>query len=109
MKLPELEDARIPLAKMTDYLLSASHPSGRIKARFFARFGFSAEMPEVLMEALRKHAYNDYTKSEKTPFGIRYVIEAPLSAPDNRKPLIRTVWFIENGAKTPLFVTAYPV
>ncbi len=109
MKLPEFENARIPLEKITGYLLSTSHPSGRIKARFFARFGFSADMPKVLIEALRQHAYNDYAKSENTPFGIRYVIEAPLPAPDKRKPVIRTVWFIENGEKTPLFVTAYPV
>ncbi|KMP12638.1 hypothetical protein UR09_00565 [Candidatus Nitromaritima sp. SCGC AAA799-A02] len=109
MKLPEVENARIPLEKITGYLLSPTHPNGGSKARFFTRFGFSADEPNILMEALRKHAYNDYAKSEKNPFGIRYVIEAPLPAPDNRKPLIRTVWFIENDEKTPLFVTAYPV
>lgn len=109
MKLPEFEKTRIPLEKITGYLLSASHPSGRIKARFFARFGFSPDRPDLLMEALRKPAYNDYARSEKTPFGMRYVIEAPLPAPDNRKPLIRTVWFVENDETTPLFVTAYPV
>jgi hypothetical protein len=90
-------------------LLSPTHPGGNSKARFFARFGFSADKPNILMEALRKHAYNDYAKREETYFGTRYVIEAPLLAPDNRKPLIRTVWFIENDEKMPLFVTAYPV
>ena len=109
MKLPEFENVRNPLGKITGYLLSQTHSSGRSKARFFARFGFSADKPNILMEALRKHAYNDYAKSEKTPFGIRYVIEAPLPPPDNRKPLIRTVWFIENDEKTSLFVTACPV
>ena len=109
MKLPDYKNARIPLEKITGYLLSATHPGGRSKARFFSRFGFSADMPNILVEALRKHAYNDYAKSEETLFGIRYVIEAPLSAPDRRDPLIRTVWFIENDETTPLFVTAYPV
>jgi hypothetical protein len=109
MKLPEYESVSIPLEKITGYLLSSAHPSGRSKARFFARFGFSAAEPNILMEALRKHAYNDYAKSEKNPFGTRYVKEAPLFAPDDRKPLMRTIWFIEHDEQIPLFVTAYPV
>lgn len=88
MKLPAFENARVPLGKVTDYLLSPTHPGGRSKARFFARFGFFATEPNILIEALRKHAYNDYVKSEETPFGTRYAIEAPLLTPDNRKPLI---------------------
>ena len=42
------------------------------------------------LESLRNHAYNDYAEREDTYFGTRYVIEAPLLAPDNRKPLIYT-------------------
>ena len=36
MKLPHGADAEVPLAKVSDYLLSAEHPVGRFKARFFA-------------------------------------------------------------------------
>ena len=28
---------------------------------------------------------------------MRYIIEGELSAPDGRKPSVRSVWFIENG------------
>jgi hypothetical protein len=37
-----------------DYLLSALHPGGRAKARFFRQFGFTAADWNVLADALRE-------------------------------------------------------
>ena len=32
-----------------------------------------------------------------------------MKTPDGRAPRLRSVWFIETGADTPRFVTAYPL
>jgi hypothetical protein len=110
VKLPNYELAIVPQAKITKYLLSLSHEDGRSKARFFIGFGFSNADWELLAQALLNHAEeNEVSKIEASPFGTRYVIEGIISAPDGRTPLIRTVWFIEEGEYVPKFATAYPL
>jgi len=90
VKLLNLENANVPQAKITHYLLSPTHATGRGKAKFFIRFGFSAEQWEVLAEALLNHARdNNVTKIEPTPFGTRYVIEGTLETPVKRTPFVR--------------------
>lgn len=110
MKLPIYENAAIPKTKIADYLLSLSHRDGRSKAKFFLRFGFSQDQWEELAKALKKHAAtNEVFKMERTHFGMRYVVEGKLESPDGRNPRIRSIWFIENDASKPSFVTAYPL
>ena len=92
-----------------DYLLSATHRDGKNKAAFFGRFGFSAATWQTLAEALlHQAAEDDVAKMEASPFGTRYMIEGELHAPDGRAPLVRVIWFIENGTDIPRLVTAYP-
>lgn len=110
MRLPNRERAVVPEAKTTGYLLSETHPHGRHKASFSRRFGFVSSNPESLASALLLHAtLHDAIKIEDTPFGTRYTIEGELTVPDGRTPLIRSVWFNENGEDFPRFVTAYPL
>ena len=109
MMLPNGDRAEVPREKIVSYLLSATHPSGRDKAAFFARFGFARARWRVLAEALRRHAVAvEVTRAEPSPFGTRFVIEAPMLAPDGRSPRVRSVRFIEHGDEVPRFVTAYP-
>lgn len=109
MRLPNVESATVPQTKITKYLLSPTHSTGRGKAKFFIQFGFSTEQWEVLAAGLLDHAReNDVAKTEPTPFGTRYVIEGTLKTPVERTPLVRVVWFIDTGGSTPRFVTAYP-
>ena len=110
MKVPNLETALVTAAKITDYLLSQTHPDGRHKARFFQGFGFSLDNWQVLEYALRRHlADHEVAKVEPSCFGTRYVVEGIITVPDGRSPLIRTVWFVKHTEKTPQFVTAYPL
>ena len=110
MKLPNLEDASVPEAKITRYLLSITHPYGRHKANFFQRFGFSSEAWEVLAIAIREHAAaHEIAVTAATAFGTRYTVEGVLDTPDGRRPMVRAVWFIEGNEETPRFVTAYPL
>ena len=110
MKLPHYEMAVVPRAKVTDYLLSPSHPDGRGKARFSRSFGFSVESWEIFAEALLCHAADhEVARAETSPFGTRYVVEGIISTPDSRAPLIPAVWFVEAREQIPRFATAYPL
>ncbi len=110
MKLPNHTQALVAESKITDYLLSLTHPRGQHKARFFMRFGFSPVAWQVLADALRQHAADhEVVRVDDTPFGTLYVIEGALLTPDGRAPMIRTVWFIEHGEDTPRLTTAYPL
>lgn len=110
MQLPSVEDARVEQAKLLDYLLNQEHPEGKSKAAFFLRFGFRAASWDVLAEALRNHAFqHEVQKTVASSYGVRYVIEGPLETPDERAPLVRTVWMIDEGTSAPRLITAYPL
>jgi Domain of unknown function (DUF6883) len=83
MRLPNVEDAELTEAKVMRYLLSTTHRAGKSKAAFFMQFGFAAARWEELAGALKKHAAdNEITVEEQTVFGVRYVIDGRLEAPD---------------------------
>jgi hypothetical protein len=110
VKLPAVNRAEVPEAKIVLYLLNAEHRSGKGKARFFSGHGFRPEQWQGLAEALRRHAReNDVAKEETTPLGVRFVVEGPMTLADGAVAGIRSVWFIEAGERTPRFVTAYPL
>jgi hypothetical protein len=76
MKLPNAGEGVVPTEKIIGYLLSFSHPDGRGKAQFFARFGFSAGNWQVLASALLDHAaHNEAARVENSSFGTRYIVE----------------------------------
>ncbi len=109
MKLPNLENAVVPEAKITNYLLSVTHIKGHSKAIFFLRFGFSPDEWEVMASALKQHASEHDIKSvDFNGYGQRFVIEGAIKTPDNRNPFIRSIWFITDKSDVPSFVSAYP-
>lgn len=108
-RLPNSEAATVSPLKLTGYLLSAAHPRGRGKARFFTHFGFSTDAPGTLERALLLHAQeNAVVRTIETPHGTKYEIEGPLQAPGGRKPVLKSVWIIERHGDVPRFVTAMP-
>ena len=110
MRLPGAYTAIIPASKIVDYLLSATHRAGKSKAAFFSAFGFSANDWQTMADALRSHAMeNEIVEQETTAFGIRYVIDGRMSAPDGSVLNVRSVWFIDVGSMVPRFVTAHPL
>ena len=107
--LPDGDKARVERTKVTDYLLSTTHPDGRSKADFFMRFGFRGEEREILAEALRVvGASNQVVAVVESPHGARYTVNGALRTPDGRTPMVRTVWIVEPGT-SPRLVTAYPL
>lgn len=110
MKLPNLEKAVVPREKIVDYLLSFIHKDGRAKAEFFTRFGFADEHWGVFADALKCQAANsEVGKIEATPFGMRYIIEGEIETPDQCRPKLRVIRFIETDTDTPRLVTACPL
>lgn len=109
MKMPGCDRPVIPDQKITDYLLSNTHPTGKAKARFFKRFGFDVAYMAVFKDALRQHSVDrDVEQHEATGFGIKYKLTCEINTPDKRNPCIVTVWVIEAGEEIPKLVTAYP-
>jgi hypothetical protein len=108
-RLPHLDRAVVPEAKIVNYLLSFRHSGGRAKARFLENFGFRAQDWRVLRDAILAHAAaNDVTASHQTGFGTRYEIDGPLVAPNGRTPVVRVVWFMESQESIPRLVTLVP-
>ena len=108
-KLPNAELATIEGRKIMGYLLAESHLKGTGKAGFFAGFGFRREAAEVLAAALLAHASsNEVLFLQSSQYGVKYVIEGPLVAPDGRAPSVRAVWIVDAGDDAPRFVTAFP-
>ena len=109
-QLPDRDRAQVDDAKIRDYLLSLTHPDGRSKALFFMRFGFHAEKPLALAEALLDIARrNEVVSVARSKYGVRYTVDGPLRAPDGRSPMVRTVWIVTPGAKGPRLITAHPL
>ena len=110
MMLPDADQARVERNKVTDYLLSQSHPDGRSKAEFFMRFGFRGEEWRILAEALRAVGVsNPVVAVVKSPHGVRYTVDGPMQTPDGRKPRVRTVWIAEPGRPGSRLITAHPM
>ena len=109
MRLPLADGAVLPREKIKQYLLSLDHPVGRFKARFFLRFGFTADAWEALAKALKDHALtHDVAEVVDSAFGSKYIVEGALDTPGTARPRIRVVWHMGHGSSAPRLVTAYP-
>lgn len=109
MKLPNASSAKAEKDKIIGYLLNASHPYGASKARFFMRFGFTAQEWEAFAERLREHgASHSVSRVTETVFGPRYTVDGYIVTPDGRNPTIHTVWQMDHGELAPRLITAYP-
>ena len=108
--LPNCKDAIIPNTKLTDYLLSDSHPTGKTKARFLFSLGFSLNSIDLLKTQLREIACdNEITDIIATPFGTKYVVDGTLRHTGSLQASVRTIWIIEVDQTIPRFITAYPL
>ncbi len=108
MKLPNAGAAVVDRLKITGYLLNPLNAQNQGKARQFGQFGFLASDWQALATALAEHpVINDVSETERSPYGIKYVVECHLTTPDGRNPCLRSVWMVDNGQSTPRLVTAY--
>ena len=109
-KLPNREHAFVPLSKLDAYLLSDTHPIGRLKSGFFHAIGFDKNKIDQLAEQLLLIARSeDVTDKVTTAYGTKYVVDGSIQTPLGITVPLRTVWIIERDEKRPRFITAYPV
>ena len=74
MILPHCAQAIVPPAKLTGYLLSASHPVKRAKAAYFRTYGFTEANVALLAERLLELACTaPIFAAVATPFGMKLV------------------------------------
>ena len=110
MKIPNLSHAKVEERKVLDYLLSAEHPEGESKARFFLGLGFTRKKWQILASALIQQAEgNDYSTSIQGKYGTKYVIVGPIVAPNGTTPPIKTIWIVARDEPHPRLITAYPL
>ena len=107
--MPNKEISIVESRKILDYLLNPDHEIGGPKSKFFFKFGFDRENPEIFEKALKTHAV-ERTVSEikESSYGTKYTLVCEIKTPDSRNPCIVTVWIINNDSDTPKLVTAYP-
>lgn len=109
MKLPNGEHAYVPPGKLTEYLLSESHPIGRSKSGLLRAVGFNEANAELLEQRLLDIAHSGKVQEVvASPHGVKYVVDGALSTPAGTVVQLRTIWIIETGQDCPRLVTAYP-
>lgn len=102
MRLPNAGKAFVEEPKL-GYLLRAEK-----KGDFFQAIGFSTWEPESLRDALLGHARRqEVSRTLKTPFGVKYVLDGLLKSSDERDPETWSVWIVETGRDRSRFLTAY--
>jgi len=108
-RLRNADKALVESAKLTDYLLSLSHPVGKGKAKFFMEFGFTRGKPGQLEASLLEHGLTQpIVETMTSEHGVKYVLECSVPSPDGRNPCIQSVWIVDTGKTSPRLVTAYP-
>lgn len=108
MKMPNCTLAKIPIEKITEYLLSASHPRGFAKAKWFNTLGYNLERPNELAESIMSLACMDIEVSEQTDYGTKYVIVGKITGPNGRTAEVKSVWMLIVDETAPKLLTAYP-
>ena len=110
MKLPQNDKVIIPREKLTGYVLSETHATGRFKGKLFRSLGFSERNVNLFEKALLKIArFQEVKEILTSPYGIKYIIDGNMKTPVGKTIKVRTIWIIEEGRKRPRFITIYPV
>ncbi len=110
MKIPNNQLSVVAPEKITEYLLSSNHETGKHKAQFFSSFGFTIDDIGAFRNALIQHSLErDIDIATDTGFGVKYKLSCEIQTPDKRNPCIITIWIVEAGMKAPKLITAYPI
>lgn len=109
-KLPNGDQAMVPLEKLTDYSLNPEHTTGKHKARVFkAALGLTLDdapfLREKLLDIVKTY---DVTPQEPTPYGDRYVIDFELTTSAGTA-LVRSAWIVRNGENFPRLTSCYVI
>jgi hypothetical protein len=108
LNLPDGVTLLVEATKIREYLLSPTHPVGRLKAVFFGSLGFGQDSPGDLAAALEVHAASGRVVDHViTPYGTKFVVEGELVGP-RRSARVRSVWIGEGSERSLRLITSYP-
>jgi hypothetical protein len=109
MKVPDCDNAYIPVAKIKEYLLSKTHPIGKTKAHFFNQVGYTLQNRNLLINDIHTIIKeNSAARIIETEFGTKYIVKGAVGERFGKRQFIVTVWIIEESKTFPRFITAYP-
>lgn len=105
MKIPE--DAIIPDAKLTRYLLLLRPRND--KSKFLAQAGFTDENPEALLVALRQLTNSSDAVEDRTDeYGTYYQVQGVLQGINGINLKVLTVWLQRKTDQQFQFITLVP-
>lgn len=107
MKLPQGEQAIVPIEKLLGYCLNLNHNSGKHKARVFASaLGVTANNAEVLRELIRRAAIaGEVVQQADTAFGQQFKVD--WTVPDTDGVILRTIWKLPSESAAPQLISAF--
>ncbi len=109
-KLPNAENAVVPIEKLRQYSLNPFHTSGKHKARVFrAALGFTqadaVQLRHMILAAVLTH---DAKQGETDEHGARYMVDFQTKGLNDTET-IRTAWIIDAGETVPRLISCYIV
>jgi len=107
MKLPNGNQADIPMHKLIDYCLNPEHPSGKHKARVFASvLGITRENADTLRSLIQTAAVEGaVAQQDLTTFGQVFKVDWTVSG--TQEVQLRTIWEITPTNPNPRLVSAF--
>lgn len=107
MKLPNGDQAEIPMEKLIGYCLNPEHPSGKHKARVFTSvLGITVENAEILYDLIKSAAIaGEVIQQNNTEFGQQFKVD--WIVPDTDRIKLRTIWEITAKNPYPRLITAF--
>lgn len=110
MKLPNADKVIISKKKITEYILSETHPRGKNKARVFKKFGFNRTNYLEFKTSLKKLVIREKVKKViEISYGVVLVVEGIMETPVGINIKVRSVWIVRKGEVNPRLVTCYPL
>ena len=108
--LPNSENAVVSARKIREYLLNPEKMPGSAKARYFKSFGFELADWQDFRRSLLLHTQTcPVIETSYSKYGQKFELAGPLYCPDGRKPLVCTVWQLDQDSLEPRLITAYPL
>ena len=101
MKLPNVENVVIDVAKIRDYCLNPDHREGKHKARvFLATLGITRDDAEELRRRILEAVGSaDAFERDPSPYGRRLTVDVQIVWPQKFvlcSAVVRTAWIIRN-------------
>jgi hypothetical protein len=107
MKLPDGDQAIIPIEKLLGYCLNPNHTKGKHKARVFkSALGITADHVDRLVELIQLAALQgEVVQVRVTDFGQEFKLD--WTVPDHDGLQLRTIWIIPHDSAAPQLVSAF--